>query len=140
METLGDWLAAHPPPDGAFTQSLAGVAGRVRAGEDLFHCVRELLDEVALMATDEQRSRAIAVPPVPLDDLRHDAYLAALAEHLATSHGLDRPAWACGARRFLDRFWFVSEVKGFRALAVAQSPAAFRRRGIFIAEGSLQRC
>lgn len=140
METLRDWLAEHPPPDGAFTQSLASVAGRVNAGEDFFLCVRELLDEVALMASDEQRLRAIVAPPAPTGDARHDAYLAALAEHLATRHGLDRPAWACTARRFLDRFWFVSEVKGFRALAVAQSPAAFRRRGIFIAEGSLQRC
>jgi hypothetical protein len=43
-------------------------------------------------------------------------------------------------REFLDElFWFVSEVRGFRALALAQSPAAFRRRGIFIAEGALQR-
>jgi hypothetical protein len=33
----------------------------------------------------------------------------------------------------------LSAVPGFRALALAQSPAAFRRRGIFIAEGALQR-
>jgi hypothetical protein len=41
--------------------------------------------------------------------------------------------------RFLDRFWFPSAVPGFRALAIAESPAAFRRRGIFIARGALER-
>jgi hypothetical protein len=37
------------------------------------------------------------------------------------------------------RFWFVSEVPGFRAIAIAQAPAAFRRRGVFIPERSLHR-
>jgi len=29
-------------------------------------------------------------------------------------------------------YQFVSEVKGFRVQALAQAPAAFRRRGIFV--------
>ncbi len=76
---------------------------------------------------------------MPTGDRRHDAYLGALAEHLATVHGLDRPRWSVGAERFLDRFWFVSDVPGFRAAAIAQAPAAFRRRGVFIPERSLHR-
>jgi len=39
----------------------------------------------------------------------------------------------------LGHFWFVSDVVGFRAIAIAQSPAAFRRRGIFIACDALSR-
>ncbi|MEX2448313.1 MAG: hypothetical protein WD404_06170 [Solirubrobacterales bacterium] len=39
----------------------------------------------------------------------------------------------------LDRFWFVSEAPGFRAVSLAQAPAAFRRRGVFIPERSLHR-
>jgi hypothetical protein len=77
--------------------------------------------------------------PEPTGDPRADAYLGALAEHLAATHGIKRPAWSVEPDRFLDRFWFVSEVPGFRALAIAQSPAAFRRRGIFVAKGALQR-
>lgn len=138
--TLQDWLSGHPLPDEAFTQTLAGVARRVLDGEDFSHAVRELLDEVALMVSDHQRRSAIAERPLLTGDARRDAYLAALAEHLAACHGLDRPAWAFEPERFLGRFWFVSEVKGFRALALVQSPAAFRRRGIFIAEASLRRC
>jgi hypothetical protein len=83
--------------------------------------------------------RAIRARARPTGDARADAYLGALAEHLAATHGLERPAWAVEPERFLDRFWFVSAVPGFRALAIAQAPAAFRRRGIFIAQGALQR-
>jgi hypothetical protein len=77
--------------------------------------------------------------PESTTDPRADAYLGALAEHLAATNGIERPAWSLEPERFLERFWFVSEVHGFRALAVAQSPAAFRRRGIFIAKGALER-
>lgn len=137
--TLKEWLAEHPPRDRRFTQSLAGVAARTRTGESFRVAVRELLDEFALRARDDLRARALVDEPAPTGDRRHDAYLGALAEHLAAIHGLARPAWAVDSSRFLDRFWFPSDVPGFRALAIAQSPAAFRRRGIFIAEGSLVR-
>jgi len=138
--TLRDWLSIQPLSDEAFTQTLAGVARRALDGENFSHAVRELLDEVALMASDHQRRSAISERPPLIGDARQDAYLAALAEHLAARHGLCRPAWACEPERFLGRFWFVSEVKGFQALTLVQSPAAFRKRGIFIAEASLQRC
>lgn len=49
------------------------------------------------------------------------------------------PGWSVEPERFLDRFWFVSEIPGFRAMAIAQAPAAFRRRGVFIPERSLHR-
>lgn len=137
--TSKEWLAAHPPPDSAFQQTLALVSARVRSGEELRFAVREFLDEFALLARDDLRARAIAERPEPTGDAHADAYLGALAEHFAVTGGLDRPSWVTEAGRFLDRFWFVSDVVGFRALAIAQSPAAFRRRGIFIAEGALQR-
>jgi hypothetical protein len=125
--------------DSAFRQTLSLVSARVRSGEELRFAVREFLDEFALLPREDLRSKAIAGRPDPTGDAHADAYLGALAEHLALMGGLERPAWATEAGRFLDRFWFVSDVVGFRALAIAQSPAAFRRRGIFIAEGALQR-
>jgi hypothetical protein len=137
--TLKDWLADHPPPDSAFSQSLAGVALRVRAGQDFWPAVRELLDEFNLLQTDEQRLRAIADEPGLTDDRRYDAYLAGLGEHLALRYRLARPEWTIAPGRFLDRFWFVSDVKGLRAIAIAQSPIAFRRRGVFVPARSLER-
>jgi hypothetical protein len=138
--TIRDWLAQHPPPDNAFTQSAAGVAARVAAGEEFLPAVWELLDEYAVLSTDGQRRRALADRPGPTGDRRYDAFLGALAEHLATAAGFERPAWTCERDRFLDQFWFVSTVAGFRALAIAESPAAFRRRGVFVSRGALQRC
>ncbi|MEO6120872.1 MAG: hypothetical protein ABIW46_02490 [Acidimicrobiales bacterium] len=138
--TLRDWLVENPPPPGSFSQTLAGVASRSVAGEPFLACVRELLDEVALLVSEEQYTRVVTERPPPTGDRRRDAYLGALAEHLAGHHGVERPVWACEPDRFLDRFWFVSEVSGFRALAIAESPAAFRRRGIFISAASLRRC
>jgi hypothetical protein len=138
METLHDWLKEHSPPDKRFTQTLAGVAERVRAGEDLRFAVRELLDEFALRGRDDLRLRAIADEPVRVDP-HVDAYLGALAEHLARLHRLEIPAWALQPERELDHMWFPGVAHGFRPTALRESPVAFRRRGIFIARGALSR-
>jgi hypothetical protein len=139
IETLRDWLEENPPDPARFTQTAAGVARRALTGEDFFIAVRELLDELALLREDALRARALSEEPPPTGDARQDAYLAALAEHVATQSGLAPPSWTAGPSRFLERFWFVSSVEGFRAIAIAQSPAAFRRRGVFIARSSLER-
>jgi hypothetical protein len=118
---------------------LAGVAQRVREGEDFRYAVREFVDQFGLQADDAARAAAITDPPAATGDSRYDAYLGALAEHLALAHGLERPAWCLEPSRFLERFWFVSDVPGFRAISLAQTPAAFRRRGVFIPERSLHR-
>jgi hypothetical protein len=138
METLRDWMAEHPPPDERFTQTLASVAERVCAGENLRFAVRELLDEFSLRSRDDLRARALAEEPARVDP-QTDAYLAALAEHLARTHGLDVPTWALDDDRTLDRMWFPGVAPGFRPTALRESPVAFRRRGIFIARGALSR-
>jgi hypothetical protein len=138
LRSRSEWLLANPP-DSRLTATLAGVSERVRGGEDFRQAVREFLDEFALRGEDRSRMEAIAARPEPTGDPRHDAYLGALAEHLASVHALERPRWSLDADRFLPSFWFVSEVPGFRATAIAQAPAAFRRRGVFIPERSLHR-
>ena len=139
-ETLREWIAEHPPPDGAFRQSLAFVGERVLASEDLRFAVREFLDEINLLPRRDLRARALAARPPDTGDRRADAYLGALAEHLAAVHGLPRPEWSIEPGRFLDSFWFPGLLPAFRAMAIAQSPAAFRRRGIFIPAAALERC
>jgi hypothetical protein len=139
LETRSEWLASHPPDPRRLSQTLANVGSRTHDGEGFRHAVREFLDEFALLADDRARMRAIAERPSPTGDRRHDAYLGALAEHLAAVHSLQRPSWSLEPQRFLDRFWFVSRERGFRAVAIAQAPAAFRRRGVFIPERSLHR-
>lgn len=139
LTTKSRWLAEHPPAAERLDQTLASVAERVRTGEEFRHAAREFLDEFSLRADDRSRGEAIAEAPEPTGEARYDAYLGALAEHLALAHGLERPAWSVEPSRFLDRFWFVSDEPGFRAISIAQAPAAFRRRGVFVPERSLHR-
>lgn len=139
LTTRADWLRAHPPAAEHLSQTLAGVAQRVRGGEDFNHAIREFLDEFALRGDDRSRAEAIESRPLWTEDPRQDAYLGALAEHLAAAHGLRRPDWSVEPGRFLDSFWFVSDITGFRAVSIAQAPAAFRRRGVFVPERSLHR-
>ncbi len=138
FETRSEWRGPSGVA-GAPAQTLAGVAQGLAGGGSFSHAVRDFLDEFTLAGDPAWRQGAIAERPQPTGDPRHDAYLGALAEHLAAVHDLDRPAWSIEPDRFLDRFWFVSETKGFRAISIAQAPAAFRRRGVFIPERSLHR-
>lgn len=138
-ESLTGWLSEHPPPPERFTQTLATVARRGDSREGFGVAVRELLDEYGLRPP-ELRAAAIVDRPDPTGDARQDAYLAALAEHLALRDGgAAIPAWTAEPARFLERFWFVSPTPGFRAIAIARSPLAFRRRGIFITPDALDR-
>jgi hypothetical protein len=63
-------------------------------------------------------------------------FLAALAEHLAVQEGRAGPTWADA--RSLDRFWFPFNTRAARVDAVVHAPAAFRRRGVFLAPQELQ--
>jgi len=139
LETRSDWLRANPPAPERLTQTLALLAERLRDGEGLRHALGEFLDEYSLRNDDASRSAAISERPPQTEERHYEALLGALAEHLATIHSLERPQWSVEPGRFLERFWFLSEVPGFRASAIAQAPAAFRRRGIFIPERSLHR-
>lgn len=138
MDTVRDWIEEHPPQDERFTQTVAGVAQRVQAGEDLRFAVRELLDEFALRGRDDLRAAALAEEPARVDE-HVDAYLGALAEHLARTCDLPAPSWAMAQDRALDHMWFPGVARGFRPTALRESPVAFRRRGIFIARGALSR-
>lgn len=124
--------------EGAFPRA----AQRVRSGEDLLYVVRELLDELYLR--EEVRGAdalvdLIGEAPEPTGDAPADAFLAALAEHLAVTRGLQRPTWVSQPSRFLDRWWFPHRRRGFDALALRDAPAAFRRRGVMAHPSMLER-
>lgn len=84
-DSLAAWLEEHPPAPDRFKASLAGIPGRVGGVEELLLAVRELLDELALAPRGEVVARAIAEEPPRTGEVRLDAYLGALAEHLAVS-------------------------------------------------------
>lgn len=67
-----------------------------------------------------------------------DAAFAALADHLAERDGWEAPRWVHDADRAVVA-WYPAVPTIFRQEADAESPRAFRQRGLFITEGSLER-
>ena len=74
-------------------------------------------------------------PPATGDD-RWDVFLAALAEHLAAKDGHAAPPWA--EERSHRRLWFPFNTRAARADALVHAPAAFRRRGVYVAAQELE--
>lgn len=118
--------------------SLARTAERVAAGLPLRDGAADFLDDLRWARDADDVGRRLAAEP-RLVDAHTDAYLGALAEHCAAGHDVPAPGWSRGPKRFLDHFWWPSRTPGLRARAVVESPAAFRRRGIFIGRSTLQR-
>ena len=70
--------------------------------------------------------------PESTGDERWDVLFGGLAEHLAMRDGESAPGWS--ASRGLRRFWFPFNTPGARAQALVHAPAAFRKRGVFVAD------
>jgi len=58
---------------------------------------------------------------------------------VARRWSLPVPDWSNDRSRFLREPYFTTDVEGFRALLLAQSPLAFRRRLIFTEAEPLRR-
>lgn len=77
--------------------------------------------------------------PPPTGDARVDAGFAAMAEYLARRDGWTVPYWASDPQREAMPWWFVTDLKGLHPRALVESPSSFRRRGVFITRGALER-
>lgn len=118
-------------------RSLPEVAARVLNGGQRFDpAVLEFLDYFYADASD--LSACIAEPP-PAVGVIEDAYLAAVAEHLALSYDLPVPSWTEEPNRSLHRPFFAGGVESLKAILIAESPTAFRRRLIFVSADALSR-
>jgi hypothetical protein len=109
--------------------TLRDAGARVDGGEDLLIVVREFLDQAGRADAHELAAMIGERPEL----------IAGVAEHLAVVREVRCPDWTSGPERFLDRFWFVSTEPGFRAIAIAQTPVALKRRGILWPARSLRR-
>lgn len=70
--------------------------------------------------------------------MRH-AFFGAIGEHLALRWGLSVPSWTNDPSRFLTRPYFDTPFDDLKAMYLAQSPTAFRRRLIFTEAEPLRR-
>jgi hypothetical protein len=134
----GPELAAYLPTTPRDPETLARAAQRMANGEDRRAAVADFLDDLRLARGPADTARRIEAEPDRVD-ARTDALLAAVAEHVAVHAGISVPEWTRAPGRFLDHFWWPTPTAALRARALVESPAAFRRRGIFIGATTLQR-
>ncbi|MGH9293916.1 MAG: hypothetical protein ACRD0B_01175 [Acidimicrobiales bacterium] len=87
----------------------------------------------------EVRPKLLSERPASTGSRRYDAFLGALAEHLAYHDELPVPSWTYEDDRFLEQWWFPIDLPSVRADALVHGPAAFRIRGIFLGTGALDR-
>ena len=103
----------------------------------------DLLDDFRTRAaTPEARLALIREEPVWVDTPGHEncnAYWAAMAETLCREAGLAPPAWTESPRCFLSRPWFAGGMESLKAVLLAESPVAFRRRNLFVSADALSR-
>jgi hypothetical protein len=120
-------------------KTLAEVHRRATAGESPYgHALPEFLDAFYLADTPTRQAMIDVAPPPWPDAVRH-AVFGAIAEHLALRWGLRVPGWTNDPSRFLKRPYCDTPFDDPKALYLAQSPTAFRRRLIFTEAEPLRR-
>jgi hypothetical protein len=117
--------------------SLGELVRRVKAGEQKFDpSLREFLDSFYL--NPGTRRQALEDRPASIDAI-HDAYVAAVAEHLARIYGLPIPEWSETHGNALREPFFAGGLESLKGVLVAESPTAFRRRFLFVSKDALSR-
>jgi hypothetical protein len=99
----------------------------------------EFLDTFYGALASRTAAPLIADEPERLADANEHALLGGIAEHLARRWRLPIPEWSNDRSRFLARPYFTTPLEGFKALLLAESPLAFRRRLIFTEAEPLRR-
>ena len=108
----------------------------VGAGESQrWRLIAEFLEEYRWEPAEVRPGLLSEEPPSTRDE-HWDVFLAALAEHLAARDGRGAPAWVDS--RSLRRFWFPFNTRAARTDALVHAPAAFRRRGVYVAAQELE--
>ena len=117
--------------------TLEEVVRRVKTGEQKFDpSLREFLD--SFYVNPDGRQQAIEQRPASIDAVQ-DAYVAAVAEHLARVYGLQIPEWSETHGNGLREPFFAGGLQSLKGVLVAESPTAFRRRLLFVSKDALSR-
>jgi hypothetical protein len=125
----------------------AVVASRLLAtGEPMGRVWRFALTQMLDDYTSVLRREGVAAAgamweaaPQATGDSRVDAALAAMGEYLARRDNWPVPVWTRDPDREATPWWFVTDLKGLHPKALVESPLSFRRRGVFITRGALER-
>lgn len=115
--------------------ALAARLARCKGDDALrWRLIAEFLEEHSWEPVDT-RSDLLSEEPAPTGDEKWDVFLAALAEHLSARDGRAAPSWS--ESRTLRRLWFPFNTDAARVDAIVNAPAAFRKRGVYVARQEL---
>jgi len=89
--------------------------------------------------TAQEKASLVCDAPESTGQPETDAYLAALTESLCQEAGLRPPAWTQDPSYYLKQPWFAGGLENLKAILLAESPAAFRRRNLFVSANALSR-
>lgn len=93
----------------------------------------------ALRRSSHERFDALTrQAPDLVGDSRWDAFLAAIVEDEAARKATSPPRWTNDKSRFSRPFWYLSKNPRFHTWEIANSPGAFVRHGVFVAEDELE--
>lgn len=116
--------------------SVVAVSRKINAdGETSWKC---WLFEFVDAFRRSPRMDLVMVPPSPETREEIRALFASTVEALCAGCGLPRPWW-CGGVGVLPQPWFVAGIENLKAIALAESPAYFRKRNIFVLANFLSR-
>jgi hypothetical protein len=112
---------------------LADLASQILATENEQRRMRLVFEFLRGAQEDGHPLRLlVAVEPVHTGDPRFDALIAAIADDLCVHADVPPPAWVHNAGRFLEGFWWVSDLPSARARALVHTLASYRRRGVML--------
>jgi len=103
----------------------------------------DLVDDFRIRAASaEEKLALVSEEPMWVETPSHadcNAYWAAVVETLCREAGLQPPAWTESPRCYLHRPWFAGGLEDLKAVLLAESPVAFRRRNLFVSANALSR-
>lgn len=120
-------------------QSLTEVAVWGAALGQIDGFLRKFLDEFYSQSDQSARTKMLMAEPALSENIKSNAYLAAVAEYLSMQYQLTIPEWALRPVRFLTRPYFSAGLESLKATRLVESPTAFWRRMILVGVAPLYR-
>jgi len=120
--------------------SLAALADGIETKEDFSFGLKNFLDHFyanpnpEMLSTEPRNLREVLQ-----DNGFADAYLGAVAEYLSRKNNWPLPRWCMSRQRILKDPFFAASSFKMQRLLLADSPAAFRWRNIFVSRDALSR-
>lgn len=136
LGVVGYRLIAIPSLSHSAADAAEVIYGRLRAGDEggAYRRLIQLSDD---LGTEHGAVRAAltATRPATTGDVRYDAFIAGLVEHLLFADGLPVPAWVIEPERRSEEPWLVDRYSDDDIEEI--TPSSFRLRGVLVAPSEL---